>query len=52
MRIKNSFNVILGILCFICFIVNIINERDIFVIILSAFAAVTNIIVGFGLFGW
>ena len=51
MIIKNPVNFILGILCFICFVVNIINRRDISVIIFSAFAAVTNIIVGLGLFG-
>lgn len=44
--IKNKLNFSIGLFCLFCFVVNIINQRDIFDIVLTGVCAVANITVG------
>ena len=46
MKIKEPLNFIIGIICAICFCVNIAKGRDAFVICISGFAAITNTMIG------
>ena len=45
--IKKPLNFAVGIFCLLCFIISIVNRRDEFVVLLSAFAAAGNIFIGF-----
>lgn len=42
MKIKHKFNFFVGIWCGLCFIVNVIVERDLFVLGFTAFATIIN----------
>ena len=44
--IKNPVNFAIGIFCGICFVINIVNGRDAFVLLISAFATALNIMIG------
>lgn len=45
--IKKPFNFVIGIVCLSCFVINIVNGRDMFTLIITALATVTNIFIGF-----
>ena len=47
MMIKNKFNFFVGIFCGLCFVVNVANGRDSFVLGFTASAAITNFICAF-----
>lgn len=47
MKIKVPFNFIIGIICSICFCTNIVKGRDAFMLLISGFAAVSNIAISF-----
>lgn len=47
MMIKNKFNFFVGILCGLCFVINVVNGRDPFVLGFTAFAAILNFICAF-----
>ena len=49
MKIKQPFNLAIGLFCFACFLLSIILQRDLFVILFCAFVAISNILIG--LFG-
>lgn len=44
--LKNKFNFFIGIFCLVCFIINIVNDRDLFVICLTGIMAFGNIVIG------
>lgn len=44
--IKNKLNFFIGIFCLVCFIINIVNYRDLFVICLTGIIALGNIVIG------
>ena len=46
MRIKKPVNFALGIYCVLCFVINIVNGRDMFVLLITAIAASANIAIG------
>ena len=46
MRIKKPVNFAIGIFCGLCFVINIVNGRDMFVLYISAIAASFNITIG------
>ena len=48
--IKNKLNFFMGIFCLACFIINIVNHRDLFVICLTGIFAFVNIVIG--VTGW
>lgn len=47
MEIKSKFNFYIGLACVLCFIASIINQRDVFVIVVSGMAATVNLWAGF-----
>lgn len=47
MMVKNKFSFYVGIWCGLCFVANVVNGRDLFVVGLTAFAAIANIICAF-----
>ena len=47
MMIKNKFSFIVGILCGLSFVTNVVNGRDLFMIGFTAFAAIANFICAF-----
>lgn len=44
--IKKPVNFAIGICCGVCLVINIINGRDAFVLLINAFATVSNIMMG------
>lgn len=46
MRIKHPVNFTIGILCLLCFILNVVNRRNTFDIALTAVSAAANITFG------
>lgn len=44
--IKKPINFVCGIWCGMCFIINIVNGRDAFVLLISALATALNITIG------
>lgn len=44
--IKDKLNFFMGIFCLVCFIINIVNRRDLFVICLTGIFAFVNIVIG------
>ena len=46
MRIKKPVNFAVGIFCGLCFVINIVNGRDIFVLLIAAIATAVNIAIG------
>lgn len=44
--IKNKLNFFSGIFCLVCFIINIVNHRDLFVVCLTGIFALGNIVIG------
>ena len=46
MRIKKPVNFVIGIICGLCFVINIVNGRDMFALFISAIAASVNIAIG------
>ena len=44
--IKNKFYFAVGIFCGICFVIDLVNHRDMFVLFIAAYATVGNIIIG------
>jgi len=44
--INNKLNFFIGIFCLACFIINIVNHRDLFVICLTGISAFINIAIG------
>ena len=44
--IKNKLNFFIGIFCLVCFIINIVNHRDLFIICLTGIMAFGNIVIG------
>lgn len=44
--IKNKLNFFIGISCLACFIINIVNHRDLFIICLTGIMAFGNIVIG------
>lgn len=47
MMIKNKFSFYVGIWCGLCFVANVVNGRDLFVVGLTAVTAILNIILAF-----
>jgi len=47
MMIKNKFNFFVGIFCGLCFVVNVINERDPFIVRFTAIMTILNFICAF-----
>lgn len=47
MMIKNKFNFFIGLLCGLSFVVNVVNGRDRFMLVFTAFAAILNLICAF-----
>lgn len=47
MMIKNKFSFIVGILCGLSFVVNIVMGRDRFMLVFTAFWAILNLICAF-----
>jgi hypothetical protein len=45
-RIKKPVNFAIGIFCGLCFVINIVNGRDMFYLCISAIAASVNIAIG------
>jgi hypothetical protein len=45
-RIKKPVNFAIGIFCGLCFVINIVNGRDMFALFISAIAASANITIG------
>ena len=46
MRIKKPVNFAIGIFCGLCFVINIVNGRDMFVLLITAIAASVKIAIG------
>lgn len=46
MRIKSKFHFFIGLFCLLCFGINIVNHRDIFVLAWTGIAAFVNICIG------
>ena len=46
MRIKKPVNFALGIFCGLCFVINMVNGRNMFVLCITAIAASVNIAIG------
>ena len=44
--IKKPSNFAVGIFCLLCFIINIVNHKDMFTLVFSAFVAAGNITIG------
>ena len=44
--IKNRFNFAVGIFCGMCFAINLVNHRDMFVLFITALATAINITIG------
>ena len=44
--IKNPLNFAVGIFCVLCFVINIVNGRDIFTLLVFATATAVNITIG------
>lgn len=44
--IKHPFNFAVGIFCLLCFVLNVVNSRDTFDIVLTAISAAVNITFG------
>ena len=44
--IKNKLNFFIGIFCLVCFIIDIVNHRDLLSICLTGILALVNIVVG------
>ena len=44
--IKKPINFAIGIVCLLCFVINIVNHRDMSTLVITAFAAVGNIFIG------
>lgn len=47
MMIKNKFNFFVGVLCGLSFVVNVVNGRDRFMLVFTAFWAILNLICAF-----
>lgn len=46
MRIKKPVNFAIGIFCGLCFVINIVNGRDMLVLLITAIATAVNIAIG------
>ncbi len=44
--IKNKINFAIGIFCGMCFVIGLVNHRDVFVLSTTAFATAANITIG------
>ena len=44
--IKDKLSFFIGIFCLVCFIINIVNHRDLFIICLTGIFAFGNIVIG------
>lgn len=44
--IKKPLNFSIGIVCLLCFVINIVNHRDMFTLIITALATAINITIG------
>ena len=44
--IKDKLSFFIGIFCLVCFIINIVNYRDLFIICLTGIMAFGNIVIG------
>ena len=44
--IKNKLNFFIGIFCLVCFIINIVNHKDLFITCSTGILALGNIVIG------
>ena len=44
--IKNPFNFFVGIFCGMCFVINLVNRRDIYALSITALTTAVNITIG------
>lgn len=47
MMIKNKFNFYVGVLCGLCFVINVAKGRDSFTVVLTAVMTIMNLICAF-----
>lgn len=48
MRVKNPMYIVFGIICLLCFIISVIQGRDLFTIVLCSFTTVMEFMAGLG----